>query len=66
MAETWHTVDATGHVPGVEAELPPGRVLLDWQGNMIDHVWDGEEVVEESAAPVPPVPEQEPAQETQQ
>ena len=41
---TWYTVDKTGHVPGIAAELPPGRVLLDENNVMIDHDWD--EVVE--------------------
>jgi hypothetical protein len=55
MSEQWYTVDGEGHVPGIEAVLPPGRVLLDDQGMMIDHEWA---TIEEQETP--PIEEAQP------
>jgi hypothetical protein len=45
--DNWLTVDDTGHVPGVAAELPHGhKVLLDAAGNIMAIV-SGEDVVAE-------------------
>ena len=56
MSETWYTVDATGHVPGIAAELPPGRVLLDDNTmQMIDHEWAEEETTQPLTQEAPPV-----------
>ena len=57
MSETWVTVDATGHVPGIAAALPPGRVLLDDQGMMIDHEWATIEETQPRLETPPPVEE---------
>lgn len=62
MSDQWFTVDATGHVPYVAAELPPGRVLIDTNTGQImgwDYTVPEEAQPEQTAQPVMSMPEQE-------
>lgn len=56
--DTWLTVDDTGHVPGVAAELPQGhKVLLDAAGNIMAIVPIEDVPQEDAPALIPDAPE---------